>query len=344
MANWIEVYIEMCGDLPDCDRGKRDLTDAYVKIICAGNTNRTQTVRDNLDPYFRHTLKIPVGYFVNFEVYDKDKWTSDDLIGRVRIDDPNADGELHNHFLIENGNRVEGDTMNHDGTPRHSYIRIRFGNENQMLGRTAPVDTVVVPNVLNNTSSVMRTPYAPTITTSRGSLPTPPADFTAGLNQPSSMDRIRTRRAARRRRQNMNTVQRDPLPQINSNEMDKNVGSAQPPPPHHPHPPPPPPPSPAEPTLSPVPRSVSTAGNGKNALLSQIQNGTRLKKASERKLSPTPPPDPKRTANPRSNMMGDLMKAMDTRRHAIDDTNDPVTGSGLIFGELQDADDSDWAI
>ena len=69
----------------------------------------------------------------------------------------------------------------------------------------------------------------------------------------------------------------------------------------------------------------------------------KLKKAEDRELAPVAPTPPGKSTNPRGgNLMGDLMKAMDTRRHQIDDSNDndQQTGSGIVWGELQDANDS----
>jgi C2 domain-containing protein/WH2 motif-containing protein len=319
----IELYIEMVGDLPDCDSGKRDLTDAYVIIRCGGQEYKTQTIRDNLDPYFRQTFHIDTEHFIDFLIYDKDKYTRDDLIGNIRINEPNTDNELHNYILRDKrGNVVLGEAVDENGNQRESYIRLRFSN----IGVADPVRTILNP---------VRTVPIP-IPDPIADVPYVPSNTNIGVTSTTGFDTdaMRMRRAARRRRvQAKNSRNLPPLPGSNDPST-----STVPPPMAIP---PIPPPAPVSTMNAPVRPTSSTDRGG---LFAAIQKGKKLKKAEDREIGP--PVVPKGGSSQAPNLMGDLMKAMDTRRHAIDDLNDAdqgSTGSGLVFGDLQDSDDK-WAV
>lgn len=364
----IEIFIQMCGDLPDYDRGKRDLTDAYVKIICNGNTNFTQTIRDSLDPFFRHKIQVESGHFIEFQVYDKDKYTADDLIGKVRITDPVLDNELHNYNLTKKGRVVRGERYKEDGSgeKHESYIRIRFTEVMLSSSNSSIPDTLIrpdipdtlvrpdVPDLMPATASTSTPIPPPTFTTSA---PVPPPT-TATSTDPSSMARIRARRRLRRRvaaeeaeRQRKNGENNEPhsralppLPPISrpTNCCAPVVTGGNPPPP------PPPPTSTSSRSTGQSDGQTGgltggLTGGMSGGLLADIRKGKTLKNAEDRKVSPVPPPNsrsPHMQAG--GNLLSDLAKAMDTRRHAIDDSNDQPSGSGLIFGDLQD-DPDPWA-
>merc|ERR1712080_620907 len=92
----LEIAVISCADLPDKDWvgiGLGNKSDPYVKVKVNGYENQTK-VADSLNPSYElksNTFLFPVdggdiiGTEVYFEVWDKDTFTKDDLLGKAAL-------------------------------------------------------------------------------------------------------------------------------------------------------------------------------------------------------------------------------------------------------------------
>merc|ERR1712115_223247 len=92
----LEIAVISCADLPDKDLagiGFGNKSDPYVKVKVSGYENQTK-VADSLNPSYElksSTFLFQVedgdiiGTEVFFEVWDKDTFTKDDLLGKVMV-------------------------------------------------------------------------------------------------------------------------------------------------------------------------------------------------------------------------------------------------------------------
>merc|ERR1712050_361684 len=92
----LEIAVISCADLPDKDLagiGFGNKSDPYVKVKVSGYENQTK-VADSLNPSYElksSTFLFPVedgdiiGTEVFFEVWDKDTFTKDDLLGKASL-------------------------------------------------------------------------------------------------------------------------------------------------------------------------------------------------------------------------------------------------------------------
>merc|ERR1712071_85371 len=84
------VRIVACSNLPDMD-GPGNKSDPYVKVICNGTTQKTKVSEAYKNPVFEEfssTFIFPVnalGSEVFIEVWDKDRLSKDDLMGKASI-------------------------------------------------------------------------------------------------------------------------------------------------------------------------------------------------------------------------------------------------------------------
>jgi len=84
----VSVRVVACSNLPDMD-GPGNKSDPYVKVILNENKQKTKVAESYRNPVFEEfsstfTFPLnPMGNEVFFEVWDKDRLSKDDLMGKV---------------------------------------------------------------------------------------------------------------------------------------------------------------------------------------------------------------------------------------------------------------------
>jgi Ca2+-dependent lipid-binding protein len=86
----IELRVLGCDNLPDTD-GPGNKSDPYVRVLVGADQHQTK-VADSLSPVyeektstFSFSVREPVGTEVQVEVWDRDRLSRDDLMGRAAI-------------------------------------------------------------------------------------------------------------------------------------------------------------------------------------------------------------------------------------------------------------------
>merc|ERR1712066_318829 len=86
----VSVRVVACSNLPDMD-GPGNKSDPYVKVILNENKQKTKVAESYRNPVFEEfsstfTFPLnPMGNEVFFEVWDKDRLSKDDLMGKASI-------------------------------------------------------------------------------------------------------------------------------------------------------------------------------------------------------------------------------------------------------------------
>merc|ERR1712012_899981 len=86
----VSVRVVACSNLPDMD-GPGNKSDPYVKVILNENKQKTKVAESYRNPVFEEfsstfTFPLnPMGNEVFFEVWDKDRLSKDDLMGKVKM-------------------------------------------------------------------------------------------------------------------------------------------------------------------------------------------------------------------------------------------------------------------
>lgn len=82
----LTVFVREARDLPNMDKGKGNLTDAYVQVEYGGQKQKTRTIKDDLNPRWEQTLTFPLGSDpdITLKVYDDDPLI-DDYIGQTIV-------------------------------------------------------------------------------------------------------------------------------------------------------------------------------------------------------------------------------------------------------------------
>merc|ERR1712032_131280 len=86
----VSVRVVACSNLPDMD-GPGNKSDPYVKVILNENKQKTKVAESCRNPVFEEFSSTfifplnPMGNEVFFEVWDKDRLSKDDLMGKASI-------------------------------------------------------------------------------------------------------------------------------------------------------------------------------------------------------------------------------------------------------------------
>merc|ERR1711990_1190178 len=86
----VSVRVVACSNLPDMD-GPGNKSDPYVKVILNENKQKTKVAESYRNPVFEEFSSTfifpmnPMGNEVFFEVWDKDRLSRDDLMGKASI-------------------------------------------------------------------------------------------------------------------------------------------------------------------------------------------------------------------------------------------------------------------
>jgi len=86
----VSVRVVACSNLPDMD-GPGNKSDPYVKVILNENKQKTKVAESYRNPVFEEFSSTfifplnPMGNEVFFEVWDKDRLSKDDLMGKASI-------------------------------------------------------------------------------------------------------------------------------------------------------------------------------------------------------------------------------------------------------------------
>merc|ERR1719494_62046 len=86
----INVRVVACSTLPDMDGGGNK-SDPYVKVIVMGNKQKTKVSDQGKNPTFDEASSTfqfsvnPQGTDIFFEVFDKDTFSKDDLMGKAQV-------------------------------------------------------------------------------------------------------------------------------------------------------------------------------------------------------------------------------------------------------------------
>jgi len=90
----ITVRVVSCSNLPDMDGagiGLGNKSDPYVKVIVMGNKQKTKVSDSGKNPVFEESSSTfqfsanPQGTDIFFEVWDKDTFSKDDLMGKAQV-------------------------------------------------------------------------------------------------------------------------------------------------------------------------------------------------------------------------------------------------------------------